>query len=289
MKSITNSGRLLLLSSWVLGLGLLSAWSITPQGVAANAAVNTIQQGYVVITPTSASTAGLIAFETFGERRGLDTEQAGVLPSVMTTHSVLFVSASGRLSRNLGVAIANPAEISANITLTLRDDTGKTVAKTSFSLPAHQQTARFVTQLFASASAVPKDFLGTLDINTSDAPIPVAIAVVGLRFRGINFSTEPATILGPTSAVPAISPGVGGPAAVILAHFAAGGGWASEIVMANLSPTELTVRVDLFGTDGLPLSTTLNNKTGSSFTNIVIPAGGVVTLAPLDPDGDSDF
>lgn len=280
MKLLTKSERFLLLAFLILGLGLLAA----PEGFAAPPAANTIHQGYVVITPTSAATAGLAAFETFGERRGPDTEQAGVLPSIMTTHSALFVSASGRLSRNLGVAIANPGASTATITLTLRDNTGKTLATTSFALPAHQQTARFVTQLFANASAVPRDLLGTLDI-TSDIPV----AVVGLRFRGINFSTEPATILGPTSAVPAISAGVGGPAAVILAHFAAGGGWASEIVMANLSPTPLTVRVDLFGADGLPLSTTLNNQTGSSFTNIVIPAGGVVTLAPLDPDGDSDF
>ncbi len=284
MKRVTMSGRLVFSLSWILGLGLLSAWPITPQGMAAAPSAATIQQGYVVITPTSAATAGLVAFETFGERRGPDTEQAGVLPSIMTTHSVLFVAASGRLSRNLGVAIANPSASTANITLNLRDDTGKSLATTTFAMTSHQQTARFVTQLFSSEKAVPKDMIGTLDIQ-SDVPV----AVVGLRFRGLNFSTEPATILGPTSTVPAISVGVGGPAAVILAHFAAGGGWASEIVMANVGPTELTVRVDLFGTDGLPLSTTLNNQTGSSFTNIVIPAGGVATLAPLDPNGDSGF
>ena len=125
---------------------------------------------------------------------------------------------------------------------------------------------------------------GTVDIS-SDVPV----AVVGLRFRGLNFSTEPATALGAASGVPTISAGVGGSAAVILAHFAVGGGWASEIVMANVSAAEITVRVDLFGSDGLPLTATLNNQTGSSFLNIVIPAGGVATLAPLDKDGDSGF
>lgn len=280
MKRIIGSRRLLVLS-WILGLGLVAAWAMPQAQAPGN---NTIKQGYVVITPTSTTTAGLVAFETFGERMGFGAPQAGVLPSTMTTHSALFVSASGRLSRNLGVAVANPAASAATITLNLRDNTGKSLATTSFALAAHQQTARFVTQLFSNAKSVPKDFIGTLDI-TSDIPI----AVVGLRFRGLNFSTEPATILGPTSTVPVISAGVGGPAAVILAHFAAGGGWASEIVMANVGTAEITVRVDLFGTDGLPLSTTLNNTTASSFMNIVIPAGGVVTLAPIDPDGDSGF
>ncbi len=142
---------------------------------------------------------------------------------------------------------------------------------------------------------------------TSDHPIRAANELIWLRpqtsnafvgaidsvavggNRGWNFSTEPATILGPVSSVPVISTGVGGPAAVILAHFATGGGWASEIVMANVASTAIIVRVDLFAADGTPLSATLNGKTGSSFVNIEIPAGGVATLAPLDSEGDSDF
>jgi len=211
-------------------------------------------------------------------------EQAGVLPSTMTTHAALFVSASGRLSRNVGVAIANPAATAANITLLLRDNTGTNLATTTFAIAAHQQTARFVTQLFANKASVPRDLTGTVDIS-SDIPV----AVVGLRFRGVNFSTIPATILGPVSAVPSPGTGVGGPFAIILAHFAAGGGWASEIVVANVSATALTVRVDLFAADGTPLTATLNGQTGSSFINLTIPAGGVITLAPLDQDGDSDF
>jgi len=285
MKHVTNSERRVLVLSWILGLGLLSAWPMAPQAPQAKPTDPiTIQQGYVVITPGQVGATGLVAFETFGERRGLDTEQAGVLTSNLTTNCALFVAANGRLSRDLGVAIANPQATPANITLTLRDGTGKNIATTTFALASHHQTARFVTQLFASVSAVPLDLVGTLLV---DSDIPVA--VVGLRFRGLNFSTEPATILGPTSGLPVMTFGVGGPGAVILAHFAAGGGWASEIVMANLGSTPVSVRVDLFGTDGNPLSTTLNNQTGSSFKNIVIPAGGVAVLAPLDNRGDSGF
>jgi hypothetical protein len=288
MKAVKNSVRLIWSLSWVLGIGLIAAWAIPLQGNSnhqqTGPQASSIKQGYAVITPTSTETSGLVAFETFGERRGFDVEQAGVLPSTMTTHSALFVNASGRLSRNVGVAIANPAPTPATITLNLRDNAGKNVGTTSFSLASHQQTARFVTQLFASQSAVPRDLTGTLDISSN-----VPIAVVGLRFRGLNFSTEPATVLAPPSGVPVISPSIGGPASVILAHFATGGGWASEIVMANVGSIAITVRVDLFATDGTPLTATLNGQTNSSFIGITIPAGGVVTLAPLDADGDSDF
>src|SRR5207237_10044435 len=52
----------------------------------------------------SPSTGGLVVFETFG----FGVTQAGVLPGVVTTQTVLFATVSGRLSRNLGVAIVNP-------------------------------------------------------------------------------------------------------------------------------------------------------------------------------------
>ena len=110
-----------------------------------------------------------------------------------------------------------------------------------------------------------------------------------MRFRGANFSTLPATNLSSPIPVPVISTGVGGPNAVILAQFATGGGWATEIVIANSGAADLTVRVDLFGQDGNPLIATLNGESKSSFTNILVPKGGVVTLAPRNWDGDSDF
>lgn len=284
MKRTGRTTVLLCAICCVLGPGWISAWAMPLQGNSNHAQSNLIMQGYAVITPTSTATAGLVAFETFGERIGNQVEQAGVLPSTMTTHAALFVNASGRLSRNMGVAIANPSATPANITLDLRDNAGMNTATVDFALPAHQQTARFVTQLFANQSSVPKDFTGTLDIN-SDIPI----AAVGLRFRGLNFSTVPATILGSVSSVPVIATSVGGPASVILAHFATGGGWASEIVIANVGPDALTVRVDLFASDGTPLTATLNGQANSSFVSLPIPAGGLITLAPLDKDGDSGF
>ena len=113
--------------------------------------------------------------------------------------------------------------------------------------------------------------------------------MIGLRFRGDNFSTIPTTNLSTPVPLSEVAPGVGGASAVILPHFAAGGGWASEIVLANTSATSLVVRVDIFGRNGSPLTVTLNDQTQSSFQNLTIPAGGVVVLAPRDNQGNSDF
>jgi hypothetical protein len=233
-----------------------------------------IQVGWVVITPTSVTTTGLVVFETFGFTQGVgNTGQAGVLPSGLTTNSLVFVSSSPQLSRNVGVAIVNPQSTSVNVTLTLRRDDGTPFGTSpTITVPALQQVSKFMTELF---SGLPANFVGTLTLT---APSPVG--VLGLRFRGANFSTIPVTNVSPGGAVPIITTGIGGPGAVLLPQFASGGGWATEIVMSNTGTSALTVRVDLYKPDGTPLTTTLNNQTSSSFSNITIPAGGVQVLAP---------
>jgi len=255
-----------------------------------------IQAGYGVVTPvaatTSGTTSGLVVFETFGLRKnhGLgETSQAGVLPPDLTTNSILFVDSNGRLSKNLGVAIVNPNASNVNVTMTLKDEDGHQLgsAKT-VNVPSHQQTSKFVTELFTDSS-IPRDVTGTLAITTAGTG-SLPVSVIGLRFRGSNFSTLPVTNLsGNAGSLPVIATGVGGPGAVLVPQFAAGGGWATELVLANTGTTSMTVRVDLFTKDGTPLTTTLNGKTASSFTDLTIPAGGVLTLAPRDRNGDDDF
>ena len=242
-----------------------------------------IQVGWAVITPVSVTTNGLVVFETFGFSRTVsDTGQAGILPSGLTTNAMVFVGTSTRLSRNVGVAIVNPNSTAVNVTLTLRRDDGTPFATaTTLTVPAMQQISRFVTELFVG---LPADFIGTLTLT---APSPVG--VVGLRFRGANFSTIPITNLSPVAVVPSVSAGVGGAGAVLLPQFAAGGGWATEIVLANTTASSMTVRVDLFKSDGTPLSTTMNNQTSSTFANLTIPAGGVTVLAQRNTTGDSVF
>ena len=241
-----------------------------------------IQTGYAVVT--SNSTSGLVVFETFGLKSGSDTTQAGVLPPDLTTSAVMYVSSNGKLSRNLGVAIVNPSSTNANVTMTLRKSDGSLLGTATITVPARQQKSQFVTELFSSQSSVPSDVTGMLSI-TSATPV----SVIGLRFRGANFSTLPVTSLSASSPVPSISTGVGGAGAVLLPQFAANGGWATEIVIANTGTSSITVRLDLFKGDGTALVAKLNGQSGNSFTNITIPAGGVTSLAPRDSNGESRF
>ena len=168
--------------------------------------------------------------------------------------------------------------------MTLRDSTGTTLGIKSMTVAAGHQSAQFLTQMFPGVFAVPGDVTGTVTIVSS-----VPVGIIGLRFRGTNFSTLPVTDLSTPTAVPVISTGVGGPGSVLLPQFAAGGGWASEIDIINTGTFSLTVRVDLFNQDGSPLTARLNGQAGSSFTNLTIPVGSVLTLTPRDANGDSRF
>ncbi len=248
-----------------------------------NSPAKKIQAGFVIVTPSAVNTVGLAAFETFGEMRFGGAVQAGVLPSDMVTDAMLFVTTSSRLSRNLGVAIANPQSSDAGVTFTLRGSDGKTVATKTVTVKAMTQSAQFVTQLFAGQLPGPGDFDGTLRMVSN-----IPVAMMGLRFRGENFSTIPVTVLSAMSQVPVISPSVGGPGAIMLPQFADGGGWSTEIVLSNTGSAVLVARVDIFNQDGSPLTVTLNGMTNSSFQGLTIPPGGVVILAPRNHAMDDD-
>src|SRR5438132_4785974 len=253
-----------------------------------------VQSGYAIVTPvvatTSGTATGLVVFETFGMRGGgpNGTTQAGVMPPDLTTNSLLFVDSSGRLSKNLGVAIVNPNNVSANVSLVLKKNDGTTVSNTTLTVPSKAQTSKFITELFSGTSSVPSEITGTLAV-TSAGSSNLPVSVIGLRFRGSNFSTLPATNLAPVTTVPSSASALLGPGAVLLPQFAAGGGWSTEIVIVNTNTTAMTVRVDLFKADGTPLTASLNGTSASSFTGLSVPAGGLVTLAPRDRNGDDDF
>src|SRR5262249_20669212 len=205
-----------------------------------------IQLGYVVITPTTGG-ARLVVFETLGWRRGGDagTPQAAVLPPGLTTNAVMFVDYKGRVSKNLGVAIVNPNMSNANVSLMLRGSGGKQLGTNkNLNIPSHQQAVTFVGQLYEDQTSVPREVTGTVVI-TSAGTSNLPVSVIGLRFRGANFSTVPVTNLsGNVGPLPPIGNG-GGPGAVLLPQFAVGGGWATGIVVVSTGSVNVRVRVEV--------------------------------------------
>jgi hypothetical protein len=184
----------------------------------------------------------------------------------------MFVNVSDRFSRDVGVAMVNPNSASATATLSLKDENGAALGTPlTVTIDPRNHVSRFVRQLFGTS--VPREITGTLTV-TSTAPIAMAI----LRFGGAAFSTMPITNIGATSPVPVISTGIGGAGSVLLAQFAAGLGWASEIIISNTGSSAFTARIDFFRQDGTPMVVTMNGQRNSTFTNVPVPAGGVVVF-----------
>src|SRR6266571_112318 len=104
---------------------------------------------------------------------------------------------------------------------------------------------QFCYIVVVAGEPMPADFTGTLALTSSGGPV----SVVGLRFRGANFSTLPVTNLSTVAALPALANGIGGAGAILLPQFVAGGRWATEIDIANVGATDVTVRLDLFKPD----------------------------------------
>jgi hypothetical protein len=76
--------------------------------------------------------------------------------------------------------------------------------------------------------------------------------------------------------LPQVTAGIGGTGALLLPQIAVGGGWTSQITIANTAAAAQFVRVDFFSSGGAPLAL----SGGSSFPSVIIPAGGVVVLTP---------
>jgi hypothetical protein len=113
-----------------------------------------------------------------------------------------------------------------------------------------RQISRFISEIFSAQG----DFAitGLLSINST---LPLGIA--GLLFQGQAFSPVP-------NAVPTGAP------ALLLPHFATGGGWSTSVVIANASFGTQVVRVEFFRPNGTIMK---------RFNNVTVPAAGVAVVS----------
>lgn len=110
------------------------------------------------------------------------------------------------------------------------------------------------------------------------SPIPPLTTSTGLFTAGTQFggvSTSPFVAGSSVNFVfPQLAFGVGGTGALVLPQVVTGGGFGTQITIANTFPFSQTVRIDFFN----PLGSPLILPFGSTVSDIVIAAGGVVTI-----------
>jgi hypothetical protein len=349
-------------------------------------AQSTIQTGYAVITPTSGSGAGLTVTEVFSEQVDGNLFQASVIGSPLVTLTNIVVNSDPATGLNTGIAMVNPNNVPAVVTLTLGNQAGVSTATTTITLGGGQQISRFVSEFFSGSAVAAAPMRGLLFIsstvpisvlglafsgfsftslppatqitavnvtNTTNAavitnnsavvattvpvgvlngiaavqapPIPTTITQIPSTFPGLVTSqsavgiTSPLTGIAPLTAVtplsgitpltgivpttatstgqltltgtpttigvvspsvivfPQIQVGIGGAGAQILPQVVAGGGWLSQITIANTSGVSQVVRVDFFNNLGAPFPLPF----GSSVPSIIIAPGGIATISTL--------
>lgn len=244
---------------------------------------STLQAGYAMATLNS--NPGVYGTAVFRLRQnGVIVSEVGVPASPPTTAARIFIDyrtgvsakddrfETSTVAINTGFAIVNTASVTANITYTLRDKDGQTVASGTGILPTKAHSAKFIDQLndLAPGFALPSDFstsiqFGSLEISSSQ-PISVLPLRQTSNQRGDVLYTS-------TSMVDETLPPSSGPA--FFAHFVDGLGYRTIFVLLNPSGTAMTGTLNLFNKDGLPLVATnsIDGTSGSSFTYRLPPQG----------------
>ena len=223
-----------------------------------------LRTGFAVVTPITGGRLAFSVTETFTEHFEGNLLQSSVQPSPLVT---------------LGIAILDPFDMPATVTLTLFNQKGVLIGARTVMVEARHQRSRFITELFAGVPELTEAFTGQLFINSN-----VPVAILALAFTGPFFTALPSTQLSGNNTLPVGSPNdLGGITsnfagiadALLLPQIASGGGWLSTITVANTSILPQSVRVDVFdsasGSLGPPIRT--------SIPNTILQPGGVVTLS----------
>lgn len=239
--------------------------------------------GYARIVPSrgSAAPAGSAVF-TY-RQNGILISEAAVPSAGLMRSGRIYMEANG--SVNTGIAIANPNDVSTRIDYVFNDPSGAQFFLGSFTLAAHAQLARFLTEYPFFLGNPP--LLGAMTF-TSVEPVTV-IALRGFVNERSEFlmTTLPVTDLSaPVSNAPLIFP-----------QIAVGAGWTSDIILVNPSDGPESGILQFFGTgevnldgrSGTQFSYRVNGKTSQRFrvtAEGVFVHTGFVRAAP-DPGQSS--
>ena len=235
----------------------LGGWATTSSGTA-----ETVRVGYGRISADagSATPSGIAIFQ-FRDSEGVLISEAGVPATKLIQEGRIFAEVNGPV--NTGLALANPNGETAIIRFYFTDTQGTDFGSGSFELGALQQTAKFLDEPpFNGGSAV----RGTFTFESS-----VPIAVTALR----TFTNEAGELLVTTLPVAPLSSA--SEETVYFPHFAAGGGWVTQVILVNPTDSTITGTVGFLGPGSgtiaaSPVVLTLDDgSTGSDFDYSIPP------------------
>jgi hypothetical protein len=237
------------------------AWETIPE------ASNSI--GYGVIESGAEGALGMAIYTN--RRNGAIISETSVPMSQLIREGRIYASVQGAV--NTGLAIANPGDTQAVISFYFTDANGMDFGAGTFTIPPHQQIARFLNEPpFTPAVAsglfnISRSIEGTLTFKSS-----VFVGAAALR----GLTNERSEFLMTTLPIVPLAAGVSSP--TVVPHYAAGGGWTTEIILVNPTDTAISGTLDFQNgvTYTIPPRTSrmLTSADGSSVTT------GAVTVTP---------
>ena len=243
--------------------------SLTSQGTSAE-----LRVGYGQVETAAGMTppAGLAIF---GSRpNGILVSEAGVPASVPLLEGRIFAETNGAV--RTGVALANPNDRAATIPFFFTNSEGIDFGHGTFTLEPREQKARFLDEApFNGGSAIEGTFTFTADL-------PVAVIAlrgfVNERFEFLMTTLPVAPLAVPTTGT------------VYFPHFAAGGGWTTQVILVNPTHAPISGSVQFFGSGSeteaaAPATLTLaDGRSGSTFS-YAIPPRSATRLQTSNPSG----
>ena len=211
----------------------------------------------------------------FGSRlNGILASEAGVPASVPILEGRIFAETDGPV--RTGLALANPNDTAATIAFFFTDSDGIDSGHGTFTLGPREQIARFLDEgPFNGGSAIEGTFTFTADLP---------VAVIALR----GFVNERSEFLMTT--LPVASLAVPTTATVYFPHFAAGGGWTTQVILVNPTHAPISGSVQFISSGSeteaaAPATMTLaDGRSGSTFS-YSIPPRSAMRLRTSNPAG----
>ncbi len=179
----------------------------------------------------------------FGFRQSGNLVSEATVPAAKAIRSaLLYVEANGTI--NTGVAVTNPNSFEVRVNFAFNDASRAAYYPTnfgSFTLPPNGQISRFINEL---PFTLPPGIQGTLELNATGP-----VGIIALR----SFINERNDFLVTTLPVIDLSQPLSTDP-TFLAHFAAEGGWRTNIFLVNYSGVTATGTLDFTDPSGNPVT-----------------------------------
>ena len=192
---------------------------------------------------------------------GAPTGEAGVNATTVPATRFVTFAEQGEGQLGTAVAYANPSDTQADITFTVRDEDGLTLASDGLMLSPNGHGAANMVDLFDLSS-----FSGSLEVTSTEPIVTLSL----------NAEANPIFSSLPPGDLDAAAQGPQEMTTYYFPHLAVGDGWQTTITYINYSPEEVSCRTEFLSDHGSPLMVSFAGLGTVVSRPDVLPPGGSV-------------